>query len=75
MTYTFKVSLQEEGDGRWSAGIESLPGCATWGYTKDDALQCLQEAAVLILEDMIECGEPIPAEVESGDGMEVAIHL
>ena len=75
MTYTFKVSLQEEGDGRWSAWIESLPGCATWGYTKDDALQCLHEAAVLVLEDMIECGEPIPGEVESGDGMEVAIHL
>jgi predicted RNase H-like HicB family nuclease len=75
MTYTFKVSLQEEGDGRWSAWIESLPGCATWGYTKDDALQCLHEAAVLVLEGMIECGESIPAEVESGGGMEVDIHL
>ena len=75
MTYTFKVSLQEEDDGRWSAWIESLPGCATWGYTKDDASHSLNEAAVLVLEDMIECGESIPAGVGSGDGMEVAIHL
>jgi predicted RNase H-like HicB family nuclease len=73
MIYTFEVSLQEEDDGRWSAWIESLPGCATWGYTKDDALQSLHEAAVLVLEDMIECGEPIPPSIESGDGMQVAV--
>ncbi len=30
MTYTFKVSLQEEEDGRWSPWIDSLPGCADW---------------------------------------------
>ena len=75
MTYTFKVSLQEEDDGRWSAWIESLPGCATLGYTKDDALHSLNEAAVLVLEDVIGRGESIPAGVESGDGMEVAIRL
>ena len=73
MIYTFEVSLQEEDDGRWSAWIESLPGCATWGYTKDDALQSLHEAAVLVLEDMIECGEPIPPSIESSDGMQVTV--
>lgn len=65
MIYTYEFSLQEEDDGRWSAWIESLPGCATWGYTKDDALQSLHEAAVLVLEDMIECGEHIPPSIES----------
>ncbi len=43
MTYTFKASLQEEDDGRWSAWIDSLPGCAAWGYTRDEALEALQE--------------------------------
>ena len=60
MTYTFKATLQEEEDGRWSAWIESLPGCATWGYTREDALQCLQEAAELSIECMLEYGDPIP---------------
>ena len=65
MTYTFKPTLQEEEDGRWSAWIEALPGCATWGYTKEDALQCLKEAAELVVEDMIECGEDIPVEPDA----------
>ena len=60
MTYTYKATLQEEEDGRWSAWVDALPGCATWGYNKDDALQCLQEAAELVLEVMIEHGEEIP---------------
>ncbi len=62
MTYTFKATLQEEEDGRWSAWIESLPGCATWGYDREDALAMLQEAAELVVEDMLECGEEIPVE-------------
>ena len=63
MTYTFKVSMQQEDDGRWSAWIDSLPGCSTWGYTRDDALQSLEDAAHLVVEDMVECGEEVPVEV------------
>ena len=62
MTYTFRVSLQQEEDGRWSAWIDSLPGCATWGYTREDALQSLEDAAYLIVEDMVECGQEVPVE-------------
>ncbi len=61
MIYAFTPTFQEDA-GRWSAWIEDLPGCATWGYSKKgDALQALHDAAVLVLEDMIECGEDIPA--------------
>ena len=76
MTYTYKATLVEEEDGRWSAWIDALPGCATWGYNKEDALQCLQEAAELVIEDMIMCGEAIPegdGEVESTDALQVAV--
>ena len=71
MNYTFKATLQEEEDGRWSAWIESLPGCATWGYDKEDALAMLQEAAELWVEDMLECGEEVP--VEPGGALLVVI--
>ena len=60
MTYTFKVSLQEEDDGRWSAWIDSLPGCAAWGHTRDEALEALQEGAEAFVECMRENGDPIP---------------
>ena len=73
MIYTFTPTLQEEDDGRWSAWIEDLPGCASWGYTKEDAWQSLRAAAGLVLEDMIECGEAIPTGIESGEVMQVAV--
>ena len=74
MTYTFKVSLQEEDDGRWSAWIDSLPGCAAWGYTRDEALEALREGTALFVECMLEYGEPVPNdEVEAFEDT-VAIH-
>lgn len=61
-TYIFKVELEQEEDGRWSAWIPVLPGCATWGHTKEDALQNLHDAAHAYIETLIEDGRPIPAE-------------
>lgn len=43
-SYVFRVELVEEDDGRWSAGVPTLPGCATWGYTRDEALRNLRDA-------------------------------
>ena len=60
MTYTFKASLQEEEDGRWSAWVDSLPGCAVWGDTKEEALEALREGTALFVACMQEHGEPIP---------------
>ena len=60
MTYTFRVSLQEEDDGRWSAWIDSLPGCAAWGHTRNEALEALREGAEAFVECMKENGDPIP---------------
>ncbi len=44
-TYIFKVEFEQDEDGRWSADIPTLPGCATWGYTKEEALEALKDAA------------------------------
>ncbi len=62
MDYIFKVSLQEEEDGRWSAWIDSLPGCAVWAYTRRDAIEELRQGAQLYIECMLEHGDPIPSE-------------
>jgi predicted RNase H-like HicB family nuclease len=37
-TYIFHIEIEQEEDGRWSAEVPSLPGCATWGYTNEEAL-------------------------------------
>ena len=39
-----------------------MPGCAAWGYTKEEALQAIQDAAEAYIEDMIEAGETLPSQ-------------
>ena len=59
-TYVFKVSLQKEEDGRWSALIPILPGCSSWGYSREEALANIKDAAEIYIEDMIDAGEALP---------------
>ncbi|HEU0021397.1 MAG TPA: type II toxin-antitoxin system HicB family antitoxin [Dehalococcoidia bacterium] len=63
-TYIFKVEFEQDDDGRWSADIPTLPGCATWGYTKEEALEALHEAAQAYLEVLFEDGRSLPKEAE-----------
>ena len=62
-TYVLEASLEQDEDGRWSAWIEALPGCAAWGTTRDEALTALQDAAEAYIEDMADAGEAIPGGV------------
>jgi predicted RNase H-like HicB family nuclease len=75
-SYVFNASVQQEADGRWSAWIEALPGCAAWGYTKQEALEGLNDAAELYIQDMIEEGEELPSEgVQVAESPVVAVNL
>ncbi len=60
-TYIFSVELEQEQDGRWSAAVQSLPGCATWGYSKEEALKALQEAAQAYIQTLLEQGRQVPS--------------
>jgi predicted RNase H-like HicB family nuclease len=59
-SYVFRVELVEEDDGRWSAGVPVLPGCATWGYTREEALHNIHDAVEAYIRDMQNAGEDIP---------------
>ena len=61
-SYVFPIELAEEEDGRWSAWIATLPGCAAWGHTKEEALHAIHDAAQAYVEDMLESGEHLPTE-------------
>ena len=54
---TYRAELEQDEDGRWSAWIDELPGCAAWGYTRDEALAALKDVAIAYVEDMVEAGE------------------
>ena len=75
-TYVFSVEIEQDEDGRWGAGIPALPGCATWGYTAEEALETLREAAQAYLEDMVEAGDLNPDEgLFVGDAPTVTVTL
>ncbi len=75
-SYIFHAHVQREEDGRWSAWIEALPGCTAWGYTKEEALEALKDAAELYIQDMIEAGEGLPKEgVQVVEAPVVAVNL
>jgi len=75
-TYILRPVVEKEEDGRWSAWIDALPGCAAWGYTKEEALQALKDAAEAYLADMLEAGQELPKEgVEIVEEPVVAVTL
>ena len=75
-SYIFHASVHQEEDGRWSAWVESLPGCAAWGYTQEEALEALKDAAELYVQDMMEAGGEFPKEgVQVTEAPVVAINL
>lgn len=59
-TYIFRIEIEQEEDGRWSAEVPTLPGCATWGYTREEAMKSIQEAAQLYIASLLEHGERLP---------------
>lgn len=57
--------------GLWVAEVPSLPGCASQGSTREEAIQNIREAIGLHLEALTEHQRPIPP--ETFDAMLVAV--
>ena len=62
-TYTFRVLIEPDED-RWLAYCPALDHYAaeTWGYTKDEARKNIHEVIRMVVEDLLEEGDPIPKE-------------
>lgn len=72
-SYILNVELTQEEDGRWNAVIPALPACYTWGHTAEEALAHIQDAAKCCIEELLQQGEPLPAEVKTADGFVTAV--
>ncbi len=53
-TYKFTVDFEQEEDGLWSADIPALGVCAASGYTREEALESLQDLAQAYIEILLE---------------------
>jgi predicted RNase H-like HicB family nuclease len=56
----YAVVLEREEDGRYSAYVPDLPGCASMGDTKREALLHVREAIACYLEGLRKVGRPVP---------------
>ena len=63
-SYVSRVVLEPDEDV-WRAFIPELEkgGAATWGKTREEALRNVQEAAQMVIECLLEDGEPLPPRV------------
>jgi predicted RNase H-like HicB family nuclease len=62
-SYVFRVVVEPDED-RWHAYAPALvaQGGATWGYTKEEALTNINEVVQMVVESLVEHGDPIPEE-------------
>ena len=60
-TYTFRVVIEPDED-RWYAYCPALvqQGGATWGTTHEEALTNIEEVVKMVVESLVEHGEPVP---------------
>lgn len=59
---TFAVTLEQGEDGYIVAECPALPGCASQGHTREEALENIREAIQGIVEVRLKHGLPIPDE-------------
>lgn len=69
-TYIYPIEVEQEEDGRWSAVVPSLPGCAVWGRSQQEAVKALQEAIDAYIATLRETGRPIPHPPPNGEVIE-----
>lgn len=60
----FQIEIEQETDGRWLAEIEALPGVASYGTTRTDAVARVQALALRVLAEKLEHGEAVPEFLE-----------
>ena len=65
--FNYTVILEPETDpefkGYYNASVPALPGCFSYGTSKQEALENVKEAILCYLEDLIKQGEPIPVDI------------
>jgi antitoxin HicB len=59
---TYRVLLNKEPEGGYTAIVPTLPGCITYGESTEETIANVKEAIELYLESLVAHGELIPTE-------------
>jgi antitoxin HicB len=69
MVRRFKVILEPNELGGYTAIVPLLPGCISEGDSKEEALANIKEAIELYVDSLKADGEPIPTEEETEEAI------
>jgi predicted RNase H-like HicB family nuclease len=59
----YRVLIEQDEDGVYTAMAPSLPGCISQGKSRDEALKNIREAIALYLESLKAHGDPVPPSI------------
>lgn len=59
-THLYQLEFIPEDDGSWTVDVPDLPGCVTWGKTREEAIRNAHDAVLLYVEALRGEGSPIP---------------
>ncbi len=65
MQHTFKILINKEPEGQYTASVPTLPGCITYGESVEHAIEMAKEAISLYVEELMDRGETIPNDNET----------
>lgn len=68
----FPIVLEQEEDGRYSVYAPDLPGCTSWGNTREEAVEHIREAIELWIESAEAEGAEIPVAGSSLEFVRIA---
>lgn len=60
----FRVVIEQDEDGKFTASCPTLPGCWSQGVTRDEARRNITDAMTGYLESLRKHGDPIPPPIE-----------
>jgi predicted RNase H-like HicB family nuclease len=63
MKRSYRVLVDQDEDGKFTATVSELPGCLSCGNTKDEALQNIKEAIEAHIESLRKHDEPVPPSI------------
>ena len=72
-SYIYRVIIEPD-DDRWHAFCPALldKGGATWGHTREEALENIREVVQMIVSELREEGAKIPEDVQISEDVLVA---
>lgn len=71
--YAYTVVIERDEDGVFITHCPALPGCSSYGMTREEAVENIREAMMLTIEVLRERGEPVPPEDVQTETVAVAV--